>query len=89
MAEAYVLGARGERVYCDAEAAPSGQGLRMQYLVNDLANLAASLRTRTPIRGNALRDLFSPNSRGGVFDIGDLSASWAYCRGLLRKGGGS
>jgi predicted ATP-grasp superfamily ATP-dependent carboligase len=86
MAEAYVQGALGKGVPWDGAAVPPGQGLRMQYLVNDLANLASGLRHRTPARGSAIRDLFSTRTKGGVFDWRDLPGTWAYNSGLLRKG---
>jgi predicted ATP-grasp superfamily ATP-dependent carboligase len=77
MAQAYVRGATGESKTFALGAAPYRRGVRMQYLANDLLGHTTA----------AICDLFNPGVKGGVFDWRDLPGSWAYTKGLLRKGG--
>ena len=85
MANAYVQGALGNTPGLITEQPPPWTGLRMQYLVNDMANLVSCLRNRTRPSGNPLWDMLSPRTKGGVFDRKDLPGSFAYFRSLFRK----
>ncbi|MCL2546897.1 MAG: ATP-grasp domain-containing protein [Oscillospiraceae bacterium] len=89
MATAYVQSAQKQcrTPNTKYQTSPPWLGQKMQYLPNDLCNLATALRTRTKQRGNAIADLFSPKCRGGVFAWRDLRSSLTYAIGLLKTGG--
>ena len=85
MANAYVKGAMGNAPSPNVKHYPNWTGMKMQYLVNDMAYLLSCLRNRTRPSGNPLWDMFSPKTRGGVFDRKDLPGSFTYLKSLVRR----
>ena len=83
MVKAYVNGALGNaKKITISEECPYIEGLRMQFLANDLCHFGArALKGRLNLR--VIWDMVSPKVKGGVFDKKDWPANWAYVRGLF------